>query len=182
MPRVHLPSDYSRDLPPAVIGWIKNHAARNHWRMAGWYDLDDLVQDGVMVAYKCRERYGTELDPPHFMALVKKAFFSHIGQLLRDGRPEHAVTDRIGDLSGERTEASFLDSVASEDPMQEFRVLLAEMPKSLRNAASLILQGRRPRAHLDGRDETEAEWLERLAGLPRRHDFAEELRKYLEAA
>jgi hypothetical protein len=38
-------------------GFIVNTAKENYWRVAAWYDLEDLIQDGYMCYYKCRQRY-----------------------------------------------------------------------------------------------------------------------------
>src|SRR5215467_7284560 len=45
-------------LPSPVVGWIFNYAAQNHWRVSGFYDIDDLCQDGLLIAVICRNRYG----------------------------------------------------------------------------------------------------------------------------
>jgi hypothetical protein len=173
----------SSGLPKSVVGWIINHSTRNFWRVADWYELDDLISDGLLVAYKCRERYGEpgkDLDPPHFMALVKTSFYRHIGDLLRVSRAEQEVTVRIGDAAGESSEASFLDRAAEPaEGGQDFLALLADMPESLRKAVALFFAKKGPRVHLEGADESEAEWLKRLADFPLRHDFETELRAYL---
>jgi hypothetical protein len=45
-------------LPVPVVGWIRGHSARNYWRVAGWYELDDLINDGLLKAYQCIATYG----------------------------------------------------------------------------------------------------------------------------
>lgn len=176
MARVHLPDDYSRDLPKPIIGWIVNHACRNFWRVADWYEIDDLVQDGILCAYKCRAKYGVpgkDIDPPHFMALVKTAFYRHIGDLLRRSRAEQAVCDRIGDIAlREQTDTDFLDRCAAPvDGLQEFVAFVAKMPETLRCAIGAYLSPIK-----DG--ETESQRLKRLASFPLRFDFETELRAY----
>ena len=81
-------------------GWLKTTAVAEHWRVASWYSVDDLVQDGYICYFKCRDRY--TLGPPkpgrqalhpesglpgpypndaqrrHFMSLVQRAFYNHI--------------------------------------------------------------------------------------------------------
>lgn len=74
--------------------WLEAFARRERWRVAGWYGVADLVQDGYICYCKCRDKY--TLGPPepghqdlntdvpndaqrrHFMALVQRAFFNHL--------------------------------------------------------------------------------------------------------
>lgn len=82
-------------------GWLKTTAVAEHWRVASWYDVDDLVQDGYICYIKCRDRY--TFSPPmiegyqdlrlkrghepnktqrqHFMSLVQRAFRNHVHTL-----------------------------------------------------------------------------------------------------
>lgn len=129
-------------LPKSVVGWIYKHAARNFWRVADWYDLDDLIQDGLLMAYKCRERYGEsgkDLDPPHFMALVKSTFQHHIGDLLRHSRGEQECTIRLGDMAAKAalSDERILDALTEPScPTQELAALVAGMPASLAAAVA----------------------------------------------
>ena len=73
-------------LPSPVVGWIFNYAAQNHWRVSGFYDIDDLCQDGLLIAVICRNRYGIpgiDITHPHFMSLVQSAFKRHLIDLTR---------------------------------------------------------------------------------------------------
>lgn len=179
-------------LPKAVVGWIYNHARKNYWRVAAWYEVDDLIQDGLMIAYKCRERYGLEIDPPHFMQLVKVSFHNHIGDLLRRMR---AVDDGIkfGDLVRNRNRSG--DDPESEqdvcdrliEPQQpdiDYKLLISEMPEYLRKVIDCYLSSpeklrRSLRVRLNGPDETWQERLAKLTGFPIEKDFETELRAYL---
>jgi len=180
MSTARLPDYASSGLPKPIVGWIVNHATKNFWRVADWYELDDLIQDGLMVAYKCRERYGEKLDPPHFMALVKTAFYRHIAELLRHSRLEEDITSLAGDLAGTwETETAYLDKHA--EPVEgdfDFVALLSEMPKSLQKAVVAVLT-KHPRIQLDGMNESLAHWLKRVANFPLRFDFEETLKAYL---
>ncbi len=64
-------------LDQKLIAWIYHEARKQHWRVAAWYDLEDLVQDAMEKVVKCRIQYPT-LDNKHFSANVKKAFNHHI--------------------------------------------------------------------------------------------------------
>ncbi len=74
-------------LPAPVVGWIRNHAVKNYWRVAGVYELDDLIQDGLLKAYQCRKRYGLPGGPdcPSCESTESRIRF------VRQGRREIAV-------------------------------------------------------------------------------------------
>lgn len=167
-------------LPKSIVGWVYNHATKNHWRVAAYMELDDLIQDGLMKAYECLDKYGTpgvDIDPPHFMALVKTAFYNHIGTLLRKSRAEQEVTSLIGDLAGEATETRYLDSHAEPtEPLQDLVSIITSMPETLRKVVALYStwfeELRRP-------GETDGALLKRLIGFPLRFDPEVELRSFL---
>src|ERR1700757_4971786 len=88
-------------LPTPVVGWIIRHSRKNLWRMASWYEIDDLIQDGLMCGYKCLQRYGIpgiEIDHPHFMRLVQSTFRNYIGELLRSKRIVDDATSKFEDF------------------------------------------------------------------------------------
>lgn len=78
-------------------GWIVGMARTNHWRMAAWYGLDDLIQDGALCYCKCREAYPDDkltaysakfgvvstpaLKRKHFMLLFQTSYLNHITTL-----------------------------------------------------------------------------------------------------
>ncbi len=170
-------------LPKPVIGWIYNHARKNYWRMASYYELDDLIQDGLMCAYKCLDRYGTDLDPPHFMKLVQRSFHNYIGELLRSSRIVNDNTN-ISDLNSKYSETTILDKISTpEEGEQELNILISELPETLRKVVELYINNpekvRKLRSRLNGRDETLSDRLFKLTGFDRRRDFETELRSYL---
>jgi hypothetical protein len=65
--------------------WIIKTARKNHWRVARWYELDDLIADGYLTAAKIRNRYST-VNQKHFMALVMTAYMNHITNMARKRR------------------------------------------------------------------------------------------------
>ncbi len=174
-------------LPAAVVGWVHNHAAKNFWRMAKWYELDDLIADGMMIAYKCRERYGVagvDLDHKHFMALVKSSFHNHIGDMLRRSRGVDDGT-KIADLEANRSEADIMDRLGCDAGDQDLAVLIHDLPEYLRRVVVFYLSDdpRRLwatlRSRLDGVNETLSERLHKLTGFPADLDFETELRSFL---
>jgi len=177
------------NLPQAVIGFIHNHARKNFWRVASWYEIEDLIQDGLLCAYKCIDRYGkpgVDIDEPHFMRLVQSTFYNHIGELLRWSR---AVDDstKISDLSSKLQEQDILDRILeSEEPEQEFLVLIKELPEQLRKIVELYFSEdgikkirKSLRIRFDGNNETMSERLNKLTGFSIDKNFETELRSYL---
>lgn len=174
-------------LPAPVVGWIHNHAAKNFWRVAEWYELDDLISDGMMLAYKCRERYGepgVDLDPPHFMALVKSSFHNHIGDMLRRSRGVDDST-KIADLEAGRSEADIVDHLGCDAGSQDLAMLVHDLPDYLRRVVEFYLSDdpRRLwsalRSRLGGANESLSERLHKLTGFPEDLDFETELRSFL---
>lgn len=173
-------------LPGPVVGWVHNHAVKNYWRVAAHCEVDDLVQDGLLCACRCLAKYGTpgvDIDHPHFMALVKTAFYNHIGTLMRQYRGVDDAT-KLSDMRTDADASAAADAITggTETDFDLVRVV-AEMPERLRRVVVLYLNAperlRRPmRARLSG-DETMAERLRKLAGFPEDGDFEGELRSYL---
>lgn len=183
------------DLPAPVVGWIYNHSRKNYWRVAAWYDIDDLIHDGLVCAYKCREEYGTDLDPKHFASLVRTTFYNHIGELIRKKRavddPSVGFAD-IGNWGGvqhgrqnvAQSEAEGMDKLRiAADAIEDIGLMIAEMPAHLRKAVTLLLNSpekfRRLRQRLDGTVETLSEKLGQLVGWDVSKDFETELRAYI---
>jgi hypothetical protein len=177
------------ELPKSIVGWITNHAKKNYWRMADWIELDDLIRDGIMIAYKCRQRYVSDeitVESAHFMSLVKTSYYNHIGELLRYSRA--IETCYIGDMM--RANESYADALdrvgGTTDSDADFLLLISEMPEYLRKAVLLYFDDdavkklRRERVMKRGRKaESFPEKLVRLCGFPKDKDFETELRAYL---
>lgn len=136
-------------------GWLKNTARREHWRVARWYQLSDLAQDGVICYCKCRNRY--TLGPPkpgfqnlyttapsgaqrrHFMGLVQRAYYNHIMTL--SSRFARACEDRVSDLVSGGDETSTLENWLPPQP-EEASVILAvkQAPAEIAEAISRLVQ------------------------------------------
>jgi hypothetical protein len=177
--------DYkSLQLPEGIVGWIYNYSRQNYWRVAGWIEIDDLMQEGLLAAYRCRERYG-DVEPAHFMRLVQRTFMNRITDLVRVSLGFDDST-KLADITPERSETDTIDRLAEPvEALQEFAMLLAELPVHLRNAVELLIndpvQFRKAlRIKFDGTgDNTMSKRLARLIGWPEHLDFETELRSYL---
>lgn len=65
-------------LDAGLRGWLIITAQRNYWRVASYYEVDDLIADGFLIWAKCRKRYSNVTERRHFMALFKVAYTNHI--------------------------------------------------------------------------------------------------------
>jgi hypothetical protein len=127
-------------LDQSLKGWIINKSRREFWRIAAWYSVEDLIQDGYMVYYKCRNRYSHLTDKPEptiddkrqFMALFKVSFHNFITDLANDrtATPEEAHSEAM------------LYAATAGRPQQEeatFRLLLASAPKEIAQLVELLM-------------------------------------------
>jgi hypothetical protein len=173
------------ELNDSVIGWIYNTSRRYVYRVNKWYDFEDLVQDGLMIALKCRARYGYEIDPPHFTALVKTSFTNHLVSLQRktNYNNELYIAELEDVKTGEEID-NILDTLY-ELPEQEFACTLNELPEPIKAVLRLFLsvdtlrKMRLPLRETLSDSETPAKRLKRLAGWPENRDFENELEKLL---
>lgn len=95
-----MPAKYKKDVyfDEILCSWITSYARSQRWRIAGWYSVKDLIQDGYICYCKCRDAYTLGKPDPaathdlhtntpdesqrrHFMALVQRAFKNHIHTL-----------------------------------------------------------------------------------------------------
>jgi len=163
----------------SIAFWIYRHSTNNLWRVAGWYDLEDLVNDGMVIALKCRERLGRDVDVKLYNSYVRRAFHNHIGELIRKKRS----LDEVCFLDLADSDQSV--SGRPEPQSQEMVTLLRQMPEGLKRVLYVMLskEGQRKldepmRQRVDG-CETMADRLFRLAGWRRDLDFEEEFTEYL---
>ena len=174
------------ELNNSIIGWIYNESYRSLWKVNRWYDFEDLVQDGLMIAIKCRNRYHN-VDPAHFTALVKTSFKNHIINLWRHrGSGIEIHIAELEDINLLDLEEDILDSILEpEFPEQEIACTLAELPEPIKAVLRLFLSEdslrklRLPMRATLTNDETPSKRLKRLAGWSEDRDFESELRKLL---
>jgi len=139
-------------LDAGLKGWIVNKARREFWRVASWYELDDLIQDGYICYVKCRNRYvlGPAIeghsslvvvgDKPtrdqcrHFMSLVQTAFQNHIMTLAASAA--RTTEDLVSPLPGDAGPTVLDQPVAEEATL---RVFLSQLPSELREALQAVI-------------------------------------------
>lgn len=168
-------------IPSQIVGWIHNHAKKNLWRVAAWYEIDDLIQDGLMIALKCRDHYG-DVEPKHYMRLVQTSFYNHMGQLIRKKRAVDDSCTKISDMDRTKSEETILERLIPGDySPQELVVLIGDLPENLFTALSLFFTDEgcnklcRTRQRLYQEPETEDHKLARLTGFA---NFELELRNH----
>jgi hypothetical protein len=166
-----------------LIGWIYNESYRNLWKVQ-WCDFDDLVQDGLVIALKCRERY-PDASPAHLTALVKTSFRNHIVDLQRKTNRDEIRVAELDSLDFVSEEQAFDTLRHPEFPDQEFARTLSELPEPIKAVLRLFLSEeslrklRLPLRETLTDSETPAKRLKRLAGWPEEKDFASELQNRL---
>lgn len=157
-------------------GWLFRTATKNYWRIARWYDLDDLIQDGYVCYCKVLQRYPDATDAPHRMALFKRTYMNWITDLANKRTKSVQETldcdaQSAADLDG--PPMSFLAGVpCPQSGMVELDALMASAPEVVRRALALFTteEGRRAmraayRLRADGTRETMNDRVCRLLGL-----------------
>jgi hypothetical protein len=197
-------------LDAGMRGWIYNTAVKSMWRVPEWYTLDELVADGYMKYYQCRERYKfltvkrhplTE-DKTRFMSLVQSAFNNHITTLSNKrtavnerpvsqfAAPEENEAETWTKLLPEQAEEATLRALLADAP-QEVQAVIQALASDGAAAAS-YLRSRLRRKETDAGvrvnrmrrslRETTNEYLCRLTGYdPLKVDLASQLRQYFGA-
>lgn len=157
--------------------WVIKHARENYWRVAAYYSLEDLIQDGFFTWYrvvsgqlsKGKRKAGDPVsmmhtykyitDRPHIMALFKSAYHNHITDLANKRTAcspfNHAVED-------------WMD--APDDEVASAHLLISSAPEPVRKALALFTtdEGRaemsKPYLVKNGHRETTNERLSKLTG------------------
>lgn len=130
-------------LDQGMRGYIHSTAWREFWRVANWYEVDDLIQDGYLCYYKCVKAYpGLMVEAPtqdqrrHFMALVRTTFVNHITDLAnkRTRVPEQALSRYSAEDEGPAWD-EVLPSQAEEGSAM---ALLASAPAEIKQLVKLL--------------------------------------------
>jgi hypothetical protein len=144
--------------------WLGAVARDHYWRVAAWYDLEDLLQDGLLCWQIVVVRYPEATTIQHRMKLFKTTFLNHIHQLANRrsaNAPEMAVEDPLGHHQ----------AVEPRDPdTYDMQQLLDAAPPLLRRCLAAILANpkllaRPHRRWIKGRRETTNEWLAGMIGI-----------------
>lgn len=187
-------------LDDGMRGWIVNAARKEYWRVQQVTDLDDLIQDGYVCFYKCRNRYvGKKTNhnylPPkhptkdhlrHFQSLVKTAFFNHISTLA--AKHEGVNVYAVSQVKKEETvaDAAVWDKFLHQPEQASVATLILNAPQEIKQLVTLLvsdgldlLKFERKRKGRRALRETNNEFYCRLLGMdPAKTDMVGKLRDY----
>ncbi len=124
-------------VPPQIVAWVHSYAARNFWKVDGFIDRDDLIQEGYYSIAYCLKKYGTELDPPHLMRLVQLTFNCAIIDIAK--KRTRAAEDHPADYSDDGSDNSFWNSLLGRDNQSQLDRLVAEAPPVVRKALEFLI-------------------------------------------
>lgn len=147
--------------------WLFKTARKNFWRVASFYELEDLVGDGYLVYAECAQRYKDRVtERRHFMALFRTCYLNHITDLANK-RSREVSEFVVGSYTRSSERDDYLSNAAREratDSYEEFEELL---PPTLPDAelSTLIQQAKGPVQLVLRLYYTEA-GLERLREVP----------------
>jgi hypothetical protein len=127
----------------SMSGWIHNTARQNYWRVARWYDLSDLIQDGYLAYAKCRSRYGhifgnppTNEERRWFMSLVQRIYCNRIYDLSIERPRTNELEDAWLSEGDEQAFAGAPDCGIASDV--EIGGVLSSLPSELRQLVTAL--------------------------------------------
>lgn len=163
------------NMDKSAVGWLYKTAHKQFWRVADWYEFDDLVQDGYLCWLKVQQRYvetGAATDPKHVMSLFQRSYINYIHGLASHKLQQIDCPSVDGELRS-----------AEIDGWQAVEFLMAEAPSRLKAAAGGLakLGNGRSRRRSNGTRETTKERLCRAIGFDPEEtgNLRDELRAYL---
>ena len=115
--------------------YIYKQARKNLWRVAAFYELSDLIQDGFLAYAICRERYGYKVEnQKHFMSLCQRVFSNHITDLAnaRTKAPKETPISQFARKNPATSDADLLEMVGGSECGD------AEMIATLKSASEEI--------------------------------------------
>jgi DNA-directed RNA polymerase specialized sigma24 family protein len=169
------------DMDKSAQRWMFKYAHKNYWRVASWYELDDLVQEGYMCWWRVIRHYPDATDVPHVMRLFQRTFSNRIHDLSkkRTAQLDLPIADCV---SSEEAEATFIER---NDVSVSDLHGLAHAATTVRNAiCALVEQADKLRAptrrYSDGKRQTTNEKLCSLTGCdPSMIDLVAEIKHCL---
>lgn len=159
------------NLDAGARNWLVRTAKKNLWRVAAWYDLDELISDGVLCWQIVLSKYPRVSQRKHLMSLFQRTYINHIHQLANKRTaqvPEASLEIECEELFCEDSELRQFACSAPAD-VRECLLAIIDHPE-------LLNKQRLP----DGRRMTTNEWLCSFAGIdPSAHDLRSKLKMFL---
>jgi hypothetical protein len=136
--------------------YLLRTAQRQLWRLAPWYELEELISDGVLCWQVIVAKY-QPTSRAHAMRLFQTSFRNHIYKLAL----KHS-------MQVQESYVEFLPELV--DPDAELIMRVYQAPQPLRACLLAILArpqllARPHRRYLDGRREPTNCWLSRITGI-----------------
>ena len=176
-----------RSIPAVYTNWIYSFSKKNYWKVAGLIDFDDMIQEGYVAFYYCKNRYGN-IDPPHLMAMLKLCFYQFVVDTAKK-RTGLAEVHPLDNYSEDQTEESVWDKLFGVDELQSIQTLISEAPVLVRKVLALFTNDkkleelRKPYERFENKTrETTNSRLCRLIGLDNNVDLVAMVREYLSPA
>jgi DNA-directed RNA polymerase specialized sigma24 family protein len=134
-------------LDAGVRGWLVNTVRQHYWKVASWFEFDDLLQEGYLAFAKCRAKFepmhkeveAHPEDRKRFMAYFQMAFNNRIIDLQQHPRSKLQEMS-YASLSDNQTEGieSWTES-AAELSDANLASLLAQAPTEITEMLKQIL-------------------------------------------
>lgn len=170
--------------------WLFKTAHKNYWRVAPYYELDDLIQDGFVSYYKTVARYKRRVkNRSHMMRLFQMSYVNHIHDLAKlRTRHNRVIANDL--VTGDADPLNALAANCSDDTHQlvVFMAALAKAPTQVKQVL-LILTTHQGRMELckpyrgKANRETSNERLCRLTGYdPEKTDLVAAVKNYFAVA
>ena len=133
--------------------WMYKYIHKNYWKVAGFMEFEDLLQEGYLCYYATKDRYYDHAEKynnvpveniNHLMALFQRSLFSQIVDLAKK-RTKFAAETPSDDLSSSDLLPAVEDSTIiahAPEPIQKVLRALMNKPEELRKSYA-IKQGRR---------------------------------------
>lgn len=163
--------------------YIAKTARKQFWRVARYYALDDLIQDGYLAYAICLERYGHKAENiRHFTSLVKTVYSNHITDLAnaRTKAPKETPISQFARKNHVTTDSDLLEMVGgSECGDAEMIATLKSASEEIRALMKIVTdEPTAPKVIAAGLRLTTNEKLNALLGTCG-HDFEGQLRSLL---
>lgn len=153
--------------------WMLKTVRLNHWRVAKWIDLDDLIQDGYMHYQRVLDKYPDVYEPAHLMRLFQRTLTGYLHDLATKRTRELDMLRVVPMPSATSDNADLLVMIGKAPP--EVRRLLQRL-----NEDKAWEELRKPFQRRRGHRETLNERLCRIAEIPPTIDFTRMLRQHFE--
>lgn len=125
-------------LDAGLHNWIIKTARKNFWKVSGYCDVEDLIQDGFVCYSKCNQRYPADLEQRHFMALVQTTFLNHIKTVsaMRHRKVDWPVSVRPQAGTDPDIVLNKLGGIVDEE--QTLGAILAKLPSELKELVTIL--------------------------------------------